>query len=349
MNLLTKIGYAIIVSLCFALPHGAKAQELPAIDLPPLPGVDDAEAGMPDLPPLPGEEIAEQTPQVPVASEDDLAVTLPPIEVSGGAVPPSIDVDLPPLPEGSEETAQNEMDEMPALPALGDEADAPVDAPVAAPVVLADEEEPLTAPLPPLGSDDPFADPFFETAEEETPAQEEEKSVELISSDLPDNAGPVLLEPLLDTEVVVEEDTKEAPKTHKSARKQAPFNYKVVRMPAPLAVREQTKNNRHLPVARYESDMDHSVYVAAAHDDVNGLRALLNNGRRLDMKNQMGDTPLITAIRANSMKTARLLVARGARVDVRNKYGMTAMDVARQQRNQAALALLSPLVFAQNQ
>lgn len=350
MKSLTNNGYAIFTSLCLSLPLQALAQDLPAIDLPPLPG---SESFSNDFPPLPGEPaLSTGLPPLPNAAPIvEESPTLPAIEVTGDFP----ELDLP------ETEPRNDAPPLPNLLPGSQALEAPPQ---------------ITAPdIPDLAGDDPFADPDFDALfndekpqELESKAQVEDTTAapKIVLPPLPgqEQAGKEAPPPLpsiglpplpgggklLPPIATAPKDAKagDVPKrAAKKIKKKSNFSYKVQKLPAPIYQRDYNRNNRHLPVAIYKGDVDFSVFKAAAHDNVNGLRALLNDGRRINMRNTQGDTPLIVAIRANSMKTARLLVARGADVSLKNSYGMGALDIARQQRNKPALTLLSPLVFAQ--
>lgn len=345
------------------LPVQSYAQGLPEIDLPPLPAPNAlpapsaGESDFPELPALPAEDDFSEFDALG-APEPRSGQMLPTIEVTGD--PAEMEFPEPTL-DAPSDVAEMEFPKPTVEPS----------APNVLPGSQAVVEASSPPPLPDLASDDPFADPDFDALFNEDkkepevagdtppplpdfpapnllPGSGDTPSLDLSGlPDLPDMGAPSIpgeekgLEPIATT-------PKKTSKTASKPKKRSNFSYKVQKMPAPIYQRQYDRDNRHLPVAHYDTDIDYSVFRAAAHDDVNGLRALLNSGRRMNMRNAQGDTPLITAIRANAMKTTRLLVARGANLTVKNRYGQTAMDIARQQRNKEALTLLSPLIFAQN-
>ena len=58
------------------------------------------------------------------------------------------------------------------------------------------------------------------------------------------------------------------------------------------------------------------------------FRLPMENGSRLDMADEEGNTPLLAALQRGHWEAVRLLVARGADVGARNKNGQTVFDLA---------------------
>jgi ankyrin repeat protein len=111
------------------------------------------------------------------------------------------------------------------------------------------------------------------------------------------------------------------------------------RLPDTIYRKSYDKLNRHLPKAYYESDYDGLVFVAAQHDDINGLRSVLDAGRDMELVDAEGDTPLLVAVKHNAINTTRLLLARHANYNVTDSTGMTPMQIA--QRNGNAQMVLA--------
>ena len=90
------------------------------------------------------------------------------------------------------------------------------------------------------------------------------------------------------------------------------FNYKNQRMPYPIYSRPHRAENSHLPPAMYQLDYDVATFAAAARNDINGLRAMLNAGRNIHMRNAYGESLVQVAARHGANDTLRFLIARGA-------------------------------------
>ena len=65
------------------------------------------------------------------------------------------------------------------------------------------------------------------------------------------------------------------------------------------------------------------IHNAAQADEVDKLRLLLEEGVYLDVRDEVGNTPLLFAASAGSMNTARLLLQKGANVNAANNRGKT--------------------------
>jgi len=127
-------------------------------------------------------------------------------------------------------------------------------------------------------------------------------------------------------------ESTEEPKKKKAAGKRstAPrqYSYRNQRLPQEIYKYEYSPQNRHLPKRKTEADYDQMLFKTAAHNNINGLRALLNSGRHIETRNEVGETPLMVAVRYGASDTTRLLVARGANPYARNQWGQSAMDYA---------------------
>jgi hypothetical protein len=93
--------------------------------------------------------------------------------------------------------------------------------------------------------------------------------------------------------------------------KRTTFNYKYVMLPAGVYRAAYSPENAHLPIRYSGADYDRMLLQAAARNDINATRALLNFGRNVNA-NVNGTTPLTAARASGAGDTARLLMARGA-------------------------------------
>lgn len=99
-------------------------------------------------------------------------------------------------------------------------------------------------------------------------------------------------------------------------------------LPSTIYKKQYSVQNSHLPKARTIDDFDRYVFSAAAADNINGLRALLNMGRSPNLQNRDGNTPLMASAFSDSINTARLLLIKGAEVNIQNDLGLTALHIA---------------------
>jgi len=90
------------------------------------------------------------------------------------------------------------------------------------------------------------------------------------------------------------------------------FNYRKQRLPETIYKKEYESRNRHLPRARYPDDYDRAAFSAAAANNLDALRALVNAGRDINMRNAHGETLVMVATRHNAHDTLRYLLAKGA-------------------------------------
>lgn len=76
---------------------------------------------------------------------------------------------------------------------------------------------------------------------------------------------------------------------------------------------------------KYENGMTalHMAALPGASPEITAV--LIDNGADVDAKNVVGETPLITAARNNSLKTAKVLIEKGADVNARKNNGWTAL------------------------
>jgi hypothetical protein len=133
-------------------------------------------------------------------------------------------------------------------------------------------------------------------------------------------------------------ETAETPAPKKKHKRRHPrevvekrplFNYRSQILPPTIYRSSYDKYNRHLPSALYPEQLDMLVFGAVREDNVNALRALLDSGRSLELRNVNGETPLIVAARYNAINCLRLLLARGADPSASDPNGNTALGYAR--------------------
>jgi hypothetical protein len=117
------------------------------------------------------------------------------------------------------------------------------------------------------------------------------------------------------------------PKKDSGAGKKLPlvrFNYKSQHLPETIYKKQYNTHNKHLPKAYYPEDYDQLAFSAAAANNLNAVRALLNAGRDIEMRNEHGETLVMVATRHGSRDVLRYLLAKGA-----DPYGAEPLAVSR--------------------
>jgi hypothetical protein len=109
--------------------------------------------------------------------------------------------------------------------------------------------------------------------------------------------------------------------------------YRSERLPETIYAKAYDKLNKHLPTAYYESEYDGLVFVTAQRDDINGLRAMLDSGRNMELIDRDGDTPLLVAVKHNAINVTRLLLGRHANYNVTDRSGASPIQIAEQNGN----------------
>jgi trehalose utilization protein len=84
------------------------------------------------------------------------------------------------------------------------------------------------------------------------------------------------------------------------------------------------------------------LHHAAAKDLVSVAGALLAGGADPNFLSELGGTPLHEAAAGAGAEMLRLLLAHGTNPAIRSKTGVTALDLAREYKNEAAIAALTP-------
>lgn len=106
------------------------------------------------------------------------------------------------------------------------------------------------------------------------------------------------------------------------------FNYRYVALPDSIYREKYDRFNQHLPKKQSSQTYDLALLRAAASNDINGVRALLNQGSNVNQINAYGDSALIIALKYGAVETARLLIARGANPDHIGQNGRNAFYYA---------------------
>ena len=70
------------------------------------------------------------------------------------------------------------------------------------------------------------------------------------------------------------------------------------------------------------------LHIAARSGHLSLLGELLYYNADIEMKNFIGNTPLLEAVDANNLESFHYLIAKGAQVNARNSYGKTALHLA---------------------
>ena len=140
-----------------------------------------------------------------------------------------------------------------------------------------------------------------------------------------------------------DEDTKS--KKHK---KSANLNPKLAfiikdRLPEQVYKKYYDPYNRHLPTAYYEQEYDKLLFLTAAHNDVDGLRAMLDSGRSPNLKDANGDTVLLVAVKSNSVNAVKLLLNRNADARIKDRNGFTAQAIVNSIGNDAMVRVFAGL------
>jgi len=117
-------------------------------------------------------------------------------------------------------------------------------------------------------------------------------------------------------------------------------NYHTQILPEAIYKKGYSPDNGHLPHAVYESDYDGALFSTIDNNDMEALRAVIRQGRSLEVRDLGGDTPFIHAALTGNNDAARLLLAHGADIDAQGKYGTTALQIAAFQGNETLARLL---------
>lgn len=136
--------------------------------------------------------------------------------------------------------------------------------------------------------------------------------------------------------------TEEAPKK-KIVRRgppKPPYNFKSVVMPGTIYRKTYSQDNRHLPTARYESDMQRGVVASAARSDINSMRALKKIGTPLNVMAEDGEPVLTVASRLGDRNTVHWLLVQGVDSGVLSPEGLAALHYAAYRGNPEMVEIL---------
>jgi len=117
-------------------------------------------------------------------------------------------------------------------------------------------------------------------------------------------------------------------------------NYHTQTLPDAIYKKGYDANNSHLPRAVYGNDYDGALFSTIDNNDMEGLRAVIHQGRSLEVRDLAGDTPLIHAALIGNNDAVRLLLTHGADIDAQGKSGTTALQIAAFQGNETLTRLL---------
>lgn len=131
-------------------------------------------------------------------------------------------------------------------------------------------------------------------------------------------------------EEVKEEEKKEPPKKKLVKRMPAkpPYNFKTVILPGTIYKKHYNADNRHLPVARYTSDMEHGMLASASRSKIGSMRALKNMGTPVNLRAANGEPIVTLAARRGDLNTVRWLLIHGADSGDMSQEGLTALHYA---------------------
>ncbi|OEY86982.1 hypothetical protein BIY23_00575 [Wolbachia pipientis] len=103
----------------------------------------------------------------------------------------------------------------------------------------------------------------------------------------------------------------------------------------PIHKRQYDDMNMHLPTTAYVHDYSKQLFYCVGKDDILCMRGIINKFENigfsikeiLDLRNSMGDTPLIYAARRGVLNVVRFLLLQGADVNAVNTKFESALDI----------------------
>lgn len=116
--------------------------------------------------------------------------------------------------------------------------------------------------------------------------------------------------------------------------------FRSVRLPEPIYRADYDRDNRHLPVALYESSLQEYLALAVARGNLDQMRALFMRGASIHALTPSGETYLTLAARMQKTDALRWLLQQGANADAVDTQGMTALHYAAQANNGVMTNLL---------
>jgi len=86
------------------------------------------------------------------------------------------------------------------------------------------------------------------------------------------------------------------------------------------------KKRRRLSKVRMAED---AFMTYASNGSISDITTMLTNGMRVDIRNDLGETPLMLAIKNDQFLAAEFLIKKGANVSVRNIDNFSVLDIAK--------------------
>ena len=77
--------------------------------------------------------------------------------------------------------------------------------------------------------------------------------------------------------------------------------------------------------------LDSNLIIAVKQSKIQLVELFLNNGAKLEARDEQGQTPLIIAARKGNLKIAKMLLDRGAELEAKDTKGNKALDHAEKQ------------------
>jgi ankyrin repeat protein len=102
------------------------------------------------------------------------------------------------------------------------------------------------------------------------------------------------------------------------------------------------KRQKHTEVANIllQHGARETLHGVIFSGDVDEVERLLSQGADINAKNEIGQTPLIWALKNDQIEVAELLLAKGVDVNLKNRQGRTAIDVAKERNHTDTVVLL---------
>ena len=154
---------------------------------------------------------------------------------------------------------------------------------------------------------------------------------------------PVIEEPEENLPSVEPIDTdKKAKKKRRTkyAKKKPPYNYRSWRLPDTIYSKSYPRGNQHLPKAIYEKELQTQLLTATINGDVTVMRALMQHGVNLNLRDDFGTPLLITSLKYGHLHAAEWLLAKGVSPEQTDNKGFTALHYASFNRHPEAAELL---------
>jgi ankyrin repeat protein len=79
------------------------------------------------------------------------------------------------------------------------------------------------------------------------------------------------------------------------------------------------------PVPAYVGELQPDLFLACRLGDLPKTKALIENGAKVNYKDEKGETPLVYAVGYDRSEIVKLLLAHGANVDAKDKYGQSVL------------------------